>query len=88
MKKKDFVKIVASKTGYRQVDIAYVIDTFIETLREAAVSGEKIGINNFLTIDVINCAETKRYSLANGRVEKVPSKRKLKATLSPTWEIE
>ena len=58
MTKQDLVKSVASKVeGATQKDIAVVIDTVIETIKETVASGEKVSLVGFGNFEVAERAE-------------------------------
>ena len=88
MNKKDIVREVSKRTDYVQDSVSYVIDTFIDVLKDSVTNGKKININGFLTIETINFENTRRYSLKEKRVIDVPATKKIKAVISPTWELE
>lgn len=85
MNKKDIVREVSKRTDYVQDSVSFVIDTFIDVLKDSVENGKKININGFLTIETIDFENTRRYSLKEKRVIDVPAKRKIKAVISPTW---
>ena len=67
--------------------MAYVIDTFIDVLRDAATGGKNVKINGFLSIDTVDYKQTNMYVPSEGKVVTIPARKKLKATLSPLWEL-
>lgn len=60
MTKQDLVKNVASKVeGATQKDIAIVIDTVIETIKETVANGEKVSLAGFGNFEVAERAARK-----------------------------
>lgn len=49
MNKTQLVKEISEKTTLTQKDVASVLDTFQEVVKDAVVSGDKVSLTGFLT---------------------------------------
>ena len=46
MVKKDFIEIIAEKTGLNRVIVKKILDVFLQTVRSSLIAGERIEIRN------------------------------------------
>lgn len=81
MKKQELVKSVTSKIeGATQKDIAIVIDTVVETIKETVADGEKVSIAGFGNFDAVERAAR------TGRNPKTGETIEIKASKSPKFK--
>lgn len=75
MKKEDIASELARRTGFTKKDSEMMVDTVVQIISEALISGEKVQITNFGTFEVKNRApRTGRNPRANVPVP-IPAKR-------------
>lgn len=80
MKKADFIKAVAEKTGMSQDAVSKVLGGQIEVITEELKAGNEVGITGFGTFKVSHRAER------NGVNPKTWNPMKLPATKSPSFK--
>lgn len=74
MTKQDLVKSVAGKVeGATQKDIAIVIDTIVETIKETVASGEKIQLVGFGSFELVERAARKGRNPKDGSEIMIPA---------------
>ena len=74
MTKQDLVKSVAGKVeGATQKDIAIVIDTIVETIKETVASGEKIQLVGFGSFELVERAARKGRNPKDGSEIIIPA---------------
>lgn len=86
MTKKDIIKEVSKITDYTQKDISYVIDTFINVVKQHVKNDETVKITGFMSISKEPVKATNRYNIHTGQIDKVEATSKIKATIGSTWE--
>ncbi len=52
MTKADLVQKVSEKTGFIKEDIAGIVDSFLDSIKEAIIDGERIEIRGFASMGV------------------------------------
>lgn len=87
MTKKEAIRAVAKRTGYRIVDIQSVVDSFIDVIRETAESGETVKVMGLATFETINLKATKRHNPVLGELVEVPARKRFKASVSSLWKV-
>ena len=74
MTKQNLVKSVAGKVeGATQKDIAIVIDTIVETIKETVASGEKIQLVGFGSFELVERAARKGRNPKDGSEIMIPA---------------
>jgi DNA-binding protein HU-beta len=74
MVKQDLVKSVASKIeGATQKDVAIVIDTVLETIKESVANGEKINLVGFGSFEAVERAAREGRNPKTGESISIPA---------------
>lgn len=74
MVKQDLVKSVASKIeGATQKDVAIVIDTVLETIKDSVASGEKINLVGFGSFEAVERAAREGRNPKTGESISIPA---------------
>lgn len=74
MTKKDLIRNVSHKSGCSQQDAARIVDTFMATIGEAFVAGQRVSLPGFGTFDLaLRKARTARNP-ATGEQMEIPAK--------------
>lgn len=90
MNKTELVREIANRIeGATQRDIACVIDTFAEVVKETVVAGDKVALTGFLTFDKKHVpAKSGIVQLGDkkGQTWETPEKDEVKVSLSKTYK--
>ena len=90
MNKTQLVKEIANRiNGASQKDVAIVIDTFQEVIKETVVAGDKVALTGFLTFDKKHVpAKSGVVQLGDkkGQTWETPEKDEVKVTISKTYK--
>ncbi len=72
MTKADIVASIADKTGLTKKEVAFVVNSFFEEVKEAMYAREHIEIRGFGTFKVVQRNERKARNLHSGETVLVP----------------
>lgn len=86
MKKAEIAREVARKTALSVNDINAVIDSFIDTVKQAVAAGEDVTIRGFATIKAATRAARTARNLSTGEAMDVPECKVVK--LRPAMEFK
>ncbi|NPV89884.1 MAG: HU family DNA-binding protein [Firmicutes bacterium] len=81
MNRKDLIKKMAEKTGFKKKDVELVLKTFTETVGESLASGDKVQLTGFGTFGVRDSKPRV------GRNPQTGEKIKIKARKSPYLRV-
>lgn len=87
MTRPDIIREVAKDTGYVSEGVKKVLESFFEVVKRNAINGEKININGFMNIETEIIPPVKKYHMHRHEVIEFPERKKIVATISPTWQI-
>ena len=72
MTKKEFTKVLSDKVVDKE-DMAVIVDSFLDTIKEVLASGDKISFNGFGTFEVADRAARKARNPQTGEEIDVPA---------------
>ena len=78
MNKKKIINKIAKETNFTKKDTENFLNTFIDVITDSLNNDEKISIQNFLTFEVKDVAETKRRNPRTGEIVAIPLHKKVK----------
>ena len=78
MHKNDLVKAIAEQTGCLQKDADLLITTFIENVKNALQSGDKVTLIGFGTFSVVNTKEKMGRNPQTGKEIKIAASKRVK----------
>ena len=88
MHKIDLVKAIAEQTGCLQKDANLLIDSFIENVKEALKSGDKVTLIGFGTFSVIDTKAKTGRNPQTGKEIKIPASKKIRFSVGKTLKEE
>ena len=74
MTKSDIVERITQQSGLKRKEVLYVIDNFIEKIKESALKGDKVEIRGFGTFYRSDKKARKVFSPIAGKDIQVPAK--------------
>lgn len=89
MNKKEFISEISERTEISKKDVATVIDTFQDVVKDAVSKGDKISITGFLTFDKKHVPAKSGISKIGG-VEKpwsTDEKDEISVKISKTYKV-
>jgi nucleoid DNA-binding protein len=75
MNKSEIIEDIATKTGTPKVRVAAYVNTFMETIQEALIRGDKVTISGFGTFTVSERKSFQGHNPKSGASIKVPARR-------------
>lgn len=78
MHKNDLVKAIADQTGCLQKDAELIITTFVDNVKEALRSGDKVTLIGFGTFSVVDTKEKTGRNPQTGKEIKIAASRRVK----------
>lgn len=88
MHKNDLVKAIAEKTGNTQKDVALFVETFLDSVKEGLMAGEKVTLIGFGTFGVVDTKEKMGRNPQTGKEIKIPASKKVKFTVGKALKDE
>jgi nucleoid DNA-binding protein len=88
MTKSDIIDSITRQSGLKRKEVIYIIDNFIDKIKEEIVKGEKIEIRGFGTFYQAQKKARKVFSPIAGKKIDVPAKNSLAFKASKINEIE
>lgn len=73
MNKTDFVRKVASVTGFTQKDVSATIDTALDVIKDSLVEGDGVKITGFGSFEAVDKAERTARNLQTGETITIPA---------------
>lgn len=83
--KKEIIRRVAKKTGYRQDDVADVVDAMIDTVKSAVLDGDEVTLWGFLSVGTQIIPEHEGQDFKTNKRIIIPAHPKIKVTVSDSW---
>lgn len=84
MNKNELISTVASKSELNKAQIAEVINTTIETIKETLASSEEIRLTGFINFEIKDIEERQGRNPKTGSSVTIPAHKLVKAKLADT----
>lgn len=80
--KKELVELLAERTGMTKKDSNFVIDSFLDVVREEVVAGEVVKLPELCIFDTVDVAERTARNPKTGEAVVVPAKKRIRTKIS------